>query len=161
MIIIGQGTRNVGEMLWAPDTPKVYEGIVSLSTGFEPVVPVIAPLAASPQLLRQALTAGLVQAPPVIVVTVEVARGVSSELCWATIGEDALPSPRNLQVEAVLSIHIIPNVRDLHNHALADEVGVRTSPIPISVLPVGELQLKALPAVGVSRQTMTATHRDR
>lgn len=161
LVIIGQRARDVGEMLRAADAPKVHERIVGLSTGLEPMVPVIPPLAAGPQGLWQALASGLLEAPSVVVVAIEVAAGVPSELCRATIGEDALAGPWDLQIEAVVAVHIVADVSDLHNHAPADELGVRTSPVTVLVPPIRKPELEALPAIGVSEQAVAATHRDR
>merc|ERR1712050_263803 len=111
-IISGRGTRDVRQMLRAPHTPEVYEWVVGLPTSFEPMVPIVAPFAASLQFFRQPLTTRLLETTTIIVVAIKVAAGVPWELCRTTVCEDALPCPWNLEVETVVAVDIVPNVRD-------------------------------------------------
>jgi len=156
VVIVRHGARDIREVLGAPNTSEIHERVVRLITLSEPAVPIVAPLASRPQLPRQSLTTRPLLTTTVVVVTVEIAALVARELYCATSSEDALPRRWNLDVEAVVSGDIAPDVRGLNYHALANEVWVRAAPIPVPLS--GESQFKALPAIGVARQTMTATH---
>jgi len=153
-VIIRQRTGDIRQVLRAAHTPEVHEWVVGLSTCFEPVVPIVAPFAARPQFLWQPLTTRLLEATTIIVVAVEIATGVPWELCRTSVCEETLPSSGDLKVKAVVAVHIIPDVRDLHNHALAYQFRVRAAPVPIRMFLIQELELEALPAVRVTREAV-------
>lgn len=153
-IIGGCGTGYVRQMLRALHTPEVDEWIVGLPTSFEPLVPIVAPFAANLEVRRQPVTTRLVDATAVIIVAIEVAAGVPWELSRTSVCEDALPCPRNLEVKAVITVDIVPNVRDLHHHTLANQIRVRAAPIPIRMFLVHEFELVALAAVRVTLEAM-------
>mmetsp|Transcript_87536 Transcript_87536/g.282873 ORF Transcript_87536/g.282873 Transcript_87536/m.282873 type:complete len:203 (+) Transcript_87536:532-1140(+) len=122
------------------------------------MVPIIPPLAARPQYLRQPRAALLLVAPAVFVRTIEVLLAEAVELCCASRVEDSLAGTRDLDVKAVLASNVLANVRDLHDHGLADQVRVRAPPVPVWVDLVRELQLVALAAILVACQAAVAAH---
>lgn len=82
----------------------------------------------------------------------------NAKLSRAACVEDALPGPWNLEVEAVLTVHIIAYVRDLNNHGFADQVWMRATPVAIGVFLIHESKLVALSTVVITSETMRATH---
>jgi len=158
LIILRHGAADVGELGWAPHPAEVHEGIVGLPALRKPAVPIVAPPAARLQLCGEPVTSGRAVTPAVIVVAIEVAAGIARKLRRATAGEDALPSPGNLDVEAVFTGNIVADVTDLDDHALSRQVRVRPAPIPVAVDLVNEAQLEALAAILISRETVAAAH---
>jgi len=118
---------DVRQVLWAPHAAEVYVGVVGLTTPDEPAVPVVAPLATRPQCLRLSFAPGPVITPTIVLVAIEVPTAVAWELTRASVCEDALPSAWDLQVEAVLPIHVIADVCDLDDHAFANKVRMRST----------------------------------
>lgn len=100
-------------------------------------------------------------AATVVVVAIKVAAGIAAELRRTTSGERTLPCPWDLEVKAVLAIHIIAYVCDLNNHALARQLRVSTAPIAIAVDLISELELKALATILIPSQAMAAAHSGR
>jgi len=159
-IIIWDGARDVRELLRAAHASEVHVRVVGLATSLEPVVPVIAPLATWPQIWRQTSATSLVEAATVVVVAIEIAAAVARELPRAPIGEEALPSARDLDVEAVVAVYVIADVRDLDDNSLADQRRVRPTPILRGMTLVDKLELVALPAIVVASEAVTAADRD-
>jgi hypothetical protein len=91
-------------------------------------------------------------ATTVVVVAVKITRCVTRELLRATICEDPLSGPRNLNIETVIPTDVIADVADLNHHCLASQVGVGTAPVIATrvMLLVQEAKLEALAAVLVS-----------
>mmetsp|Transcript_49530 Transcript_49530/g.105950 ORF Transcript_49530/g.105950 Transcript_49530/m.105950 type:complete len:265 (+) Transcript_49530:391-1185(+) len=104
-------------------------GVVRLATDLEPVVPVMAPLAACLQFLREACAARLVAATAIIIVAIMVAHLRTRELRHTTTCKDALARSGDLNVEAVLPADIIADVGDLDYHCLPNKLGVCATPI--------------------------------
>eukprot|EP00443_Scrippsiella_acuminata_P046599 CAMPEP_0115197188 /NCGR_PEP_ID=MMETSP0270-20121206/15469_1 /TAXON_ID=71861 /ORGANISM="Scrippsiella trochoidea, Strain CCMP3099" /LENGTH=141 /DNA_ID=CAMNT_0002610537 /DNA_START=265 /DNA_END=691 /DNA_ORIENTATION=- len=63
--------------------------------------------------------------------------------------ECSLPGSWDLQIESVVAGHIIADVCDLDDHALAHQLGGRATPIAVAVLLVDELKLEALATIFV------------
>jgi len=61
----------------------------------------------------------------------------------------------------VVAIHIIADVRDLDDHALAHQRRVRAAPHLRRVALVDELELVALPTIVIASETVTAADCDR
>jgi len=76
---------------------------------------------------------------------------VARELGGATIGKDALTSPRDLDVKAVITSHVIADVVNLHNHCLPIQILMSTSPLAIRMNFASEVQLEALSTICVTR----------
>jgi len=150
--------RDVRQVFRTPHPPEIHVGVVCLASMDQPLVPPVAPLATGPQLLWQTLAASDVRATAIVVVTIEVPAGVTWKLLCASICEESLTCSWNLDVEAVVPIHIIPNVCDLQNHAFVHKVRMRTSPISIFMDFVHKLELEALTTVSVAKQAMAAAH---
>jgi len=136
-------------VLRALHAAEVYVGVVGLTALNEPAVPIIAPLATRPQCLRQSCAPGLVIASTIVLVAIKVPTGVAWELARASVCKDALPGTWDLQVEAVLAIHIIADVCDLDDHAFAHKIRMRSAPTVGVVDRVHKLELIALPTIGI------------
>jgi len=160
VLVVVEGYRacDVGEMLWAPHSAKIHERVVGLPTCSKPPVPIVAPLATRLQRWWQPGAPTPLKAATIIVVAIEVSAVISRELRCASVCEEALPSAWDLQVEAVIPADVIANVRGLHHHALAHEVGMRAAPVAVLVLLVNELELKALSAIGVASEPISSTY---
>mmetsp|Transcript_5039 Transcript_5039/g.13455 ORF Transcript_5039/g.13455 Transcript_5039/m.13455 type:complete len:525 (+) Transcript_5039:264-1838(+) len=160
-VVQRNAAADVGQPGGAPDAPEVDVRVVRPATGCVPVVPRVAPLAARPQLRGQGGAAAGAAAAAPVVVAVELAGRVPRELARAAGVEGALPRPGDHQVEAVLPDNIVPDVRNLHHHALACQLRVGAAPGPAAaaaVLLVREAELVALPAVVVPAQAVQAAH---
>jgi len=160
-IISGHGSSDIGQVLRALHTTEVHEWIVGLTALGEPPIPVVAPLAARPQCWWQAPAPSLVIATTIVLVTIEIPAGVAWELARTTICENTLSGARDLQIETVLTVHIVAYVSDLDYHAFAYEVGMRPAPIVRAVDPVHKLQLEALPTIGIPSEAVVATDSNR
>lgn len=153
-IISRLGSTDVNELRWALYTTEGYPRIVRLATLLKPVIPVIAPFAACLKCRWQPrATAPLITAS-VVLFAVKITRAVLRKLPSTTIVKDALTSPRDLNVEAVLSFYVITDVGDLHNHGLVHQVWMSTSPVSGRMLLVNKAQLEALATVCITSETM-------
>jgi len=158
IIIRRDGAADAGQLLGAPDTSEVDVRVIGLPRVVEPMEPIVAPLARVPELCWKLGTTVLRVATAITIVAIEIATRVPRKLCSAAACEGTLPSPRDLQVKAVIAGDIVTYVRDLDDHPLTDQLLVRAAPVAVAVHPIHKLQLEALAAIGIAGEAVAAGH---
>eukprot|EP00421_Protoceratium_reticulatum_P052544 CAMPEP_0168507582 /NCGR_PEP_ID=MMETSP0228-20121227/77949_1 /TAXON_ID=133427 /ORGANISM="Protoceratium reticulatum, Strain CCCM 535 (=CCMP 1889)" /LENGTH=289 /DNA_ID=CAMNT_0008524681 /DNA_START=105 /DNA_END=974 /DNA_ORIENTATION=+ len=158
---LGGSATPLNDLHGALNSAELDEGIVGPAAAGEPPVPVVAPLAARPQLRRQLRAAALPAAAAVPVAAVEVVDGMGRELGVAAARENPLPRTRDHDIKAVVPHNVEADVGDLHDHPLVYDVGMGTTPLVacalVHVLLICEKELIALATYTIAVQSVLAS----